>query len=132
VWRRTDVTFVGIGRDDRRELRPPPLHMPRRPAVGETWSGRYVAGELPVAYRGEVLRREAVEVGGVGGERIAAVVVRTVSDTGGAHPGRRTDTTWWSSRLALPLRWTIDMEIRGTVTLDTTADLRLEALDPRT
>lgn len=129
VWRRTDVTFVGIGRDDRRELRPPPLHMPRRPAVGETWSGRYVAGELPVAYRGEVLRREAVEVGG---ERIAAVVVRTVSDTGGAHPGRRTDTTWWSSRLALPLRWTIDMEIRGTVTLDTTADLRLEALDPRT
>ena len=68
----------------------------------------------------------------MGGERIAAVVVRTVSDTGGAHPGRRVDTTGWSSRLALPLRWTIDMEIRGTVTLDTTADLRLEALDPRT
>jgi hypothetical protein len=129
VWRRTDVTFVGIGRDDRRELRPPPLHMPRRPAVGRTWSGRYVAGELPVSYRSEVVRRETVEVGG---ERLPAVVVRTVGDTGGAHPGRRVDTFWWSPRLALPLRWTIDMEIRGTVTLDTTADLRLQALDPRT
>jgi hypothetical protein len=129
VWRRTDVTFVGIGRDDRRELRPPPLHMPRRPAVGRTWSGRYVAGELPIAYRGEVLRREAVVVGG---RRLPAVVVRTVSDTGGAHPGRRTDTFWWSPTLALPLRWTIDMEIRGTVSLDTTADLRLEAAEPLT
>ncbi len=129
VWRRTDVTFVGIGRDDRRELRPPPLHMPRRQGVGRTWSGRYVAGELPVSYRGEVLRREAVVVGG---QRLPAVVVRTVSDTGGAHPGRRTDTFWWSPRLALPLRWAIEMEIRGTVTLDTTADLRLEAAEPLT
>jgi hypothetical protein len=129
VWRRTDVTFLGIGRDDRRELRPPPLHMPLRPAVGATWSGRYVAGELPVAYRSEVVRRETVEVAG---EPLSALVVRTVGDTGGAHPGRRVDTSWWSPSLALRLRWTIDMEIRGTVTLDTTADLRLEALDPRT
>jgi hypothetical protein len=129
VWRRTDVTFLGIGRDDRRELEPPPLHMPRGLPVGRTWSGRYVAGELPVSYRSEVLRREAVEVAG---ERLPAIVVRTVGDTGGAHPGRRVDTFWWSPRLALPLRWTIDMEIRGTVTLDATADLRLEAIEPVT
>ncbi|HSJ74033.1 MAG TPA: hypothetical protein VK904_06925 [Miltoncostaeaceae bacterium] len=129
VWRRTDVTFLGIGRDDRRDLRPPPLHLPRRLAVGRAWSGRYVAGELPVSYRSEVLRREPVEVGG---ERLPALVVRTVGDTGGAHPGRRVDTFWWSPRLALPLRWTIDMEIRGTVSLDTTADLRLEAAEPLT
>jgi hypothetical protein len=103
--------------------------MPLRPAVGATWSGRYVAGELPVAYRSEVVRRETVEVAG---EPLSALVVRTVGDTGGAHPGRRVDTSWWSPSLALRLRWTIDMEIRGTVTLDTTADLRLEALDPRT
>jgi hypothetical protein len=82
-----------------------------------------------VSYRSEVLRREAVEVGG---ERHPAVVVRTIGDTGGAHPGRRVDTFWWSPRLALPLRWTIDMEIRGTVSLDTESDLRLEAVEPLT
>jgi hypothetical protein len=129
VWRRTDVTFLGIGRDDRRELRPPPLHLPRRLAVGRTWSGSYVAGELPVTYRSEVLRRERVEVGG---ERLPAFVVRTVGDTGGAHPGRRVDTFWWSPRLALPLRWTIDMEISGAVSLDTMADLRLASARPLT
>jgi hypothetical protein len=129
VWRRTEVRFVGIGRDDRRELRPPPLHLPRRLAVGRTWSGRYVAGELPVSYRSEVLRREGVEVEG---RPLAAVVVRTVGDTGGPHPGRRVDTFWWSPRLALPLRWTIDMDVRGVVTLHTAADLRLESAEPLT
>jgi hypothetical protein len=129
TWRRTDVTFAGFGRDDRRALRPPPLHLPRRLAVGLSWSGRYTAGELPVAFRSEVLRREPVEVAG---ERLPSFVVRTVGDTGGAHPGRRVDTLWWSPRLALPLRWTIEMEIEGAVTLDTTADLRLEAPRPRT
>lgn len=129
VWRRTDVTFVGFGRDDRRALRPPPLHLPRRLAVGRAWSGRYIAGSLPVTYRSEVLRRETVEVGG---ERPPAFVVRTVGDTGGAHPGTRVDTFWWSPRLALPLRWTIDMSVRGIAKLDTEADLRLQSAVPLT
>jgi hypothetical protein len=129
TWRRTDVTFVGVGRDDRRELRPPPLHLPRRLPVGRTWSGRYTAGALPVSYRGEVVRREAVEVEGA---RLASVVVRTTSETGGAHPGTRTDTFWWSPRLALPLRWSIDMDIRGTVSLDMTSDLLLQSVRPVT
>jgi hypothetical protein len=129
TWRRTDVTFAGIGRDDRRDLRPPPLHLPRRLAVGLSWSGRYRAGELPVSFRSEVLRREPVAVAG---ERLPSFVVRTVGDTGGPHPGRRVDTLWWSPRLALPLRWTIEMEIEGVVTLDATADLRLESPRPRT
>ncbi len=129
TWRRTDVTFVGVGRDDRRDLRPPPLHLPRRLKVGRAWSGSYTAGELPVSYRSEVLRREAVEVGG---ERLATFVVRTTGDTGGAHPGVRTDTFWWSPRFALPLRWSIDMDVRGTVSLDTVSDLQLESVAPVT
>lgn len=129
VYRRTDITVIGIGRDDRRDLRPPPLHLPRRLEVGRTWSGRYTAGELPVTYRSEVLRREAVEVAG---QRLPAFVVRTVGDTGGAHPGRRVDTFWWSPRLGLRLRWTIDMEVEGVATLDAVTDLRLVSAEPLT
>ena len=129
VSRRTEVEFLGVGRDDRRDLRPAPVHLPRDLRPGLRWSGRYAAGDLPVSFRSRVLRREAVEIEG---RRIACVVVRTVGDTGGAHPGTRTDTRWWSPALALPLRWTIDMRIRGVVTLDTHADLTLESVTPRT
>jgi hypothetical protein len=129
VSRRTEVTFVGVGRDDRRDLRPPPVHLPRALPVGRAWSGRYMAGELPVSFRSRVLGRETVQVEG---RRYPVVVVRTVGDTGGAHPGTRTDTRWWAPALALPLRWTIDMRIRGVVTLDTHAGLTLESVTPRT
>ena len=129
VSRRTEVEFLGVGRDDRRDLRPPPVHLPHALPVGRAWSGRYMAGELPVSFHSRMLRREAVEIEG---RRIPCVVVRTVGDTGGAHPGTRTDTRWWSPVLALPLRWTIDMRIRGVATLDTHAELTLESVTPRT
>ena len=56
VSTRTKVTFLGVGRDDRRELRPPPLRFPPRLPVGATWSSRYTAGTLPVNVRSRVLR----------------------------------------------------------------------------
>lgn len=127
VSRRTKVTFVGIGRDDRRALTPQPLAMPRALAVGRTWSGRYSAGGLPVSYRSTVERAERVSVGG---ESLPALVITTVADTGGPHPGRRTDTVWWSPALALPLRWSIDMRIRGVFTLTTRARLELGSTTP--
>lgn len=127
VWRRTEVRFAGVGRDDRRELRPPPLHRPRELAVGRTWGGRYAAGELPVAYRSRVLRRDAVSVAG---RRVPVVVIRTEGDTGGVHPGRRVDTVWWAPGPALPVRWRIEMEIEGVVSLRTRADLTLVDLEP--
>lgn len=127
MWRRSDVTFLGVGRDDRRDLTPPPLRMPRRLAVGATWSSHLVADALPMTIRGTVVRADAVEVGG---RRLAARVVRTVTDTGGIHHGRRIDVMWWSPALSLPLRWTIDMRISGIVSLRTTADLRLESTTP--
>ena len=127
VSRRSKVTFIGVGRDDRRALRPAPLRMPRRLAVGATWSARYVAGQLPMTARSTVLRSDVVEVGG---RRLPVRVVRSVVDTGGIHHGRRIDTLWWSTALSLPLRWSIDMRISGVVSLRSRADLTLESLTP--
>ena len=128
VARRTKVTFVGFGRDDRRALRPAPMRMPRPLRVGATWTDRYVAGSLPVTARATVLRKDTVEIDG--GAR-PVMVIRSVTDTGGTHPGRRTDTIWWSPGLALPLRWTIDVEIRGIARLRTRSHLVMEGLAPK-
>lgn len=127
VSRRTKVTFVGIGRDDRRTLRPQPLALPRVLAPGRTWSGRYSAGGMPVSYTSTVLRAAEVVVEGT---RLPALVIRSVGDTGGPHPGRRTDVMWWSSELSLPLRWDIDTEIGGTFSLTSRARLELESATP--
>jgi hypothetical protein len=74
-----------------------------------------------------VLRADTVEVDG---RSLPVVVVRTVTDTGGTHPGRRIDLIWWSVPRALPLRWSIDTEIRGIARLRTRAELALETLAP--
>lgn len=126
--RRTHVTFLGVGRDDRRELTPPPLRLARPLTVGRRWRSSYTAGTLPVTTTSVVQRAETLEIAG---RRYATRVVRTVGDTGGAHPGRRVDVIWWSPALALPLRWTIDMRIGGPVTLRTQADLTLTSVEPR-
>ena len=62
--------------------------------------------------------------------RMPAWAIRTVADTGGPHPGTRTDTIWWSPALALPLRWEIDMGIRGVFSLTTRARLTLASTTP--
>lgn len=128
VARRTKVTFIGFGRDDRRAMRPPPLRMPRPLRVGATWNEHYVAGSLPVTARASVLRKDTVEVDG---RARPVMVIRSVSDTGGTHPGRRVDTMWWSPGLSLPLRWTIDADIHGIARLRTRADLTMESLEPK-
>jgi hypothetical protein len=125
---RTKVTFLGVGRDDRRVLRPAPLRFPARLSEGATWSSRYVAGSLPVTVRSRVLGAGVVEVDG---RPRPVLVIRSVTDTAGTHPGRRTDTIWWSVARALPLRWSIDSEIRGVARLRTHAELALESLAPR-
>lgn len=127
VWRRTDITFVGVGRDDRRDLVPPPLERPGALAVGRRWNNTYRAGDLPVTSLSRVLRREAITVDG---RTLSALVIRTVGDTGGAHPGTRIDTVWWSQALSLPLRWRIDMEVSGVARITTRTDLRLGSTIP--
>jgi hypothetical protein len=128
VWRRSDITVIGIGRDDRRELVPPPLDRPPGLAVGSTWEARYRIGDLTVSSRSHALREETVRVGA---RRHAALVIRTVADTDGVLSGRRVDLVWWSTRLQLPLRWEIDTRVDGVARITTRTSLRLRDARPR-
>ncbi|MEW6582664.1 MAG: hypothetical protein AB1416_07890 [Actinomycetota bacterium] len=129
VSTRTKLTFLGLGRDDRRTLTPRPLHLPARPAVGAGWRDVYKAGSLLVRVQSRVLRAETVRVGG---RSVPTVVVRIRSDTEGVHPGRRIETLWWSPDLALVVRRVDDLEIGGTFSFDETATMRLVSTTPRT
>lgn len=129
VWRRTEVRFVGVGSDDRRTIRPPSLHVPANPRVGQRWREDYRAGELRVQATSRVLRSERVTVSG---RSYPVLVIRVDGVTSGAHPGTRTDVFWWSPQLSLPLRWSFEMDIGGTLSFEADADLRLAALPPKT
>ncbi len=126
-WRRTDVTLVGIGRDDRRDLVPPPRRVPIVPEVGRAWSDEYRAGSLPVEARSRIVRRDELTVGG---ESVPVVVIRVDSTTGGAHPGTRSETVWWSSERAIPIRWRLEMDVEGVAQLTTRTTLDLVDLAP--
>ena len=101
----------GVGRDDRRDLRPPPLRLPRGSA-----RRAHVVGAL----HGRATCRSRTAAGAAPGARWRSDG-RPLGDVGRPHdsatraaptPATRTDTCWWSPRLALPLRWTIDMRHR--------------------
>lgn len=128
TWRRSDITFLGLGRDDRRAVSPPAVRMPPRPRPGTTWVSRHAAGTVQMVLRGEVLGREDVVVDG---RSVPALVVRTVTTSSGAHPGTRTETLRWSPRHGLALLWDIDTRVRGIASLDTRTRLRLTHLRPR-
>ncbi|HMM49507.1 MAG TPA: hypothetical protein PKE32_07855, partial [Miltoncostaeaceae bacterium] len=46
TWRRNNITFLGVGRDDRKEINPPALSLPASLPVGRTWSAEYDAGSI--------------------------------------------------------------------------------------
>jgi len=127
TWRRTDVTIAGVGRDDRRALTPPPRWIPRSPAVGQRWRDRFMVGPLPVDATSEVRGRGEVIVDG---RTFDTFEVEVVSRTGGSFPGTRTERIWWSTALALPVRWRIDSDTGGVAFLTTVTDLRLVSARP--
>jgi hypothetical protein len=129
TWRRTKVTFLGFGRDDRRRLAPSRLFMPARPRPGRAWNAAYRAGDLPVTVRSRVLRAEGVRVAGL---ELRTLVVQVDSVTGGAHPGTRRETLWWAPSLGLAVRQDLRMDVGGTVKLEVRAQLELESTAPRT
>ncbi len=123
----TTIRVAGIGRDDRQVLTPPPLVHPRVLRVGMAWTERYSLDEVQVNAKVRVLRRATVRVG----EReVPTYVVRTTAAITGPFPGRRVDTMWWSPALSMPVRWTLDMDVRGAASLRTNADITLTSPPP--
>lgn len=122
TWRRTKVTFLGIGTDDRDDVEPPSFDHPSSFAVGRSWKGAYRLGGLKVSYTGKVTGRETAEVDG---KRIPVFVIRTDSAFTGATPGTRTDTLRWSPDLSLPVTWSIQQKTGGDSDFAIDADLTL-------
>lgn len=125
--RRTKVTFAGVGRDDRRSLEPPSRFLPAGASAGTRWSESYRTGDIAVAVTTRIERTEALDVGG---SAVATMLIISDATTTGAHPGTRRERLWWSPDLALPVRWDVDMEIRGTFGFSADTSLTLEAIEP--
>jgi len=112
TWRRVDVTFLRIGRDDRRPLTPAVPAIPVRPRVGQTWDVAYSAWKLRTTGTARVVRRETLVVAGT---PETTFLIETRTRTSGAHGGPRTERMWWAPRLGVPVRLDTDMTLEGAV-----------------
>lgn len=129
VWRREDVTFAGLGRDDRRDIAGRYRIAPVDPRPGERFTDTYLAGSLRNRVQTDVVRREQVRVGGVG---VPVVVLTSKTRTTGALSGSRDETVWWSSELRVPVRVTQRVTIGGVVAFDSRLEMTLQGLTPAT
>ncbi|MEZ5079690.1 MAG: hypothetical protein R2878_03330 [Thermoleophilia bacterium] len=110
VWRRVDVRFLGIGRDDRRPLVPPVLTVPSASRVGASWDSSFRTWKLSTAGRARVVRATTLSVGGTS---YPVVVLEDRGRTSGAHGGPRLQRWWWSEQLKLPIRIESDVTLGG-------------------
>lgn len=129
LWRRTKVTFLGIGEDDRSAQTPPPLDHPSDLRPGAAWGGSYRSGAVPVTFRSRVVARETVSIDG---RAVPVAIIRTESTLGGESPGTRTDEIHWAPSLSLPVRWSIAQSYGGDNDFRMTARLELESATPLT
>lgn len=127
AWRRVDVTFLGVGRDDRRDVVGSPRWIPRRPRVGMRWPLRFSTGTLRSTGEGAVVARQQMQVAGTARE-VAVIDIRTV--TTGAHGGRHHERIWWSVADGLPLRLRTETRLDGVVGFQSQATYTLTALTP--
>jgi hypothetical protein len=122
TWRRTKITFLGIGEDDRDAVEPPAFDHPSTFAVGRSWKGAYTLGDLRVSYTGRITGRETAQLDG---KPVEVFVIRTDSTFRGSTPGTRTDVLRWSPDLSLPVAWSITQKTGGDADFAIDADLTL-------
>jgi hypothetical protein len=129
LWRRSKVTFLGIGADDKAAVTPPALDHPAKMTVGRKWGTTYVNGKTTVTYTGEVLSKGSVTLDG---HAVPTYVIRTDSAFDGPIHGTRRDVVAFAPSLALPVSWTITQETGGEADYSITAQLDLESAIPLT
>ncbi len=122
TWRRVELTFLGIGRDDRRDVVPPARWLPASPRVGARWPVAFRTGTLDTRGEGRVVRRTTLPLDG---RREPVLLVRTVTRTTGALAGTRREDVWWSPRLAMPVRLVSDTRLEGVAGYRSRLDLTL-------
>ncbi len=126
-WRRTKITFVGIGADDRDDVVPAALDHPRPMRPGSTWGGDYRLGELAVSYTARVTGTGQATVDG---RQVRTVTYRTDATFTGPTPGTRTDVVTFAPALSLPVAWSIDQTTGGAADFTISADLALVSGTP--
>jgi len=129
TWRRTKITFLGVGADDRDAVEPPSLDHPAALKVGATWGGTYKLGSLTTKYTGTVTGKDTVQVAGAA---VPVFVIQTKSTFTGSTPGTRTDTISWSPKLSLPVAWTITQKTGGSSDYTINAGMTLVSGTPLT
>ena len=129
IWRRSKVTFLGIGEDDRAAVTPPALDHPAHMTVGRTWGSTYVNGKTTVTYHGEVLSKGSVTLDG---HAVPTYVLRTDSTFDGPFSGTRRDDVTFAPTLALPVAWKIAQDTSGSADYSIRAELQLESAIPIT
>lgn len=127
TWRRTKVTFLGLGTDDRNDVVPPSLDHPSELGRGDRWSGTYRLGELEVSYRARVVSTGTAEIDG---RQVETATFRTESTYAGPTPGERTDVVTWAPELSLPLSWTIEQSTGGSAEFTMSAEMELVSATP--
>lgn len=127
VWRRVDVSFLGVGRDDRRDVTGSARWIPTHPRVGQTWPVDFWTAKLHTTGTGRVVRRETITVAG---RPEPAYLVEVDTRTAGAHGGPRTERIWWSARDRVPLRVEATTALGGVVGFRSQVSMRLAAAAP--
>jgi hypothetical protein len=129
VWRRSKVTFLGIGEDDKAAVTPPALDHPADLTVGRKWGSTYVNGKTTVTYHGEVLSKGSVTLDG---HAVPTYLLRTDSTFDGPIAGTRRDDVTFAPTLALPVAWKIAQDTSGAADYSIRAELQLESAIPIT
>ncbi len=129
TWRRTKITFLGVGADDRTPVDPPSLDHPRTLKVGATWGGSYSMGDIDTKYTGTVTAKRTLQLDGAS---VPVFVIQTKSTFTGSTPGTRTDTVSWSQKLSLPVAWDITQKTGGSSDYEINASMKLASGTPLT
>jgi hypothetical protein len=129
LWRRSKVTFLGIGEDDKAPVTPPALDHPAPLKVGAKWGSTYVNGKTTATYHGEVLSKGSATVDG---HAVPTYVIRTDSTFAGPISGTRRDDVTFAPSLALPVAWSIAQDTGGEADYSIRAELGLESAIPLT